>query len=632
MGKRIAVFSTPWSGEHIGGILKGIKRKAFEKGIDVFIFNNYSGYVGDKEFNDGEHNILRLPRLDLYDGILLIMNSVSAMDYVNDLIGRAMACQIPYLSIDQELEGAQFIGTDNYKAMAEMVEHLIVEHHCRTINYLGGPKDHGENSQRRRAYIDTLTKHGIMVEERRIVNFSFLRGDGERAYVAFEKEGVERPDAVVCANDEMACGYVNALNKRGYEVPRDVRVTGFDYSPYGRNFYPEIASVERSCENLGYAAVACILDMMDGKDIPERVYASHRIRPNTSCGCFGRPEDYAKQRVDVLDKQRWMDQSRWNINIMQRNMLVCETEAQFRKAMNSCLDMFHIHNICVMVDEQVYEKEFELDLMENRGPADYPERMRLLYWNRRPEHMGLEYVDTEKLVPDDFLQEEGAHICLAVPVHLNGMTFGYAVMEDGIDNIVDGNLFYIVNVINTTIRNIRQSNYIRKINERLQRMSMIDAMTGVYNRFALKELGEPLLRRNVEEGKGTVFLFADMDGLKMFNDTFGHDMGDEAIKALAEIMMHAFGEECFCVRYGGDEFLLMGSCESEAHAVEMKQAIQDRIRAFNEKELLPRNLSASLGYVFADGEEQKLSIEHYISKADEMMYQIKKQKKESRRS
>lgn len=633
MGKKIAVFSSPWSGEHVGGVFAGMRQKALESGTDVYIFNSYGGYEGGEDFNGGEFRIFGLPDLRQFDGVLLLLNSVSSMKHIAEVLEKTRECGIPCVSLDQEMDGAHFIGTDNYRAMYDMVEHLITEHGCRTLNFVGGPENHIENSQRRQAFRDALAKHGIPVDERRVRNYSFVNSDGQRAYEDFKKDGLETPDAVVCANDEMAIGYVETLLSNGHQVPGDVRVTGFDYSPYGQNYYPEIASVQRSCRNLGYDAVACILRIIDGEDVDMRLYSEHRVKPNTSCGCYAPAENYSLTRRKRQEKERQEWQARWSVNILQKQLLVCETEEQLAGALQFGLYSFAISNFCILIDEETYDKEYDYVKKGIVPVTGYPDRMRVLFWNRRSQERRPIIVDTVKILPDGFAEVEGrGHIFTVSPLHLRGVDFGYCVMEDGLDLVTDDNLFYLLGVVNSAIENVRQSDYIRRINERLQSMYLMDAMTGVYNRFALKEFGEKLLQENMKKKQGTVFLFADMDGLKVFNDTFGHDMGDEAIKSLADIMKNSYADDSFfCVRYGGDEFLLIGTCESDERARQIKKSIQGRIGAFNRKGRLPRDLSASLGYVFAAGEEENTSIDYYISKADEMMYQIKQKKKEKHR-
>ena len=102
MKKRIAVFSTAWNGEHIGGILAGMREKVKETGDDLYIFNSYGGFEAEPEYNDGEYNIFNLPLQSHLDGVVLISNN---MDSVNRLTAIIQACKkksIPCVTIDGE--------------------------------------------------------------------------------------------------------------------------------------------------------------------------------------------------------------------------------------------------------------------------------------------------------------------------------------------------------------------------------------------------------------------------------------------------------------------------------------------------------------------------------------------------
>ena len=119
-----------------------------------------------------------------------------------------------------------------------------------------------------------------------------------------------------------------------------------------------------------------------------------------------------------------------------------------------------------------------------------------------------------------------------------------------------------------------------------------------------------------------------MDSLKKLNDTYGHDAGDMAIKKLSEIINDSrLNDTCFCIRYGGDEFLMMGTCESDKEAELIKEKIENKISDYNKTNQLPATLSASIGYIIAEPNTLEYDIDYYISRADEIMYSIKKSRK-----
>ena len=84
MKKRIAVFSTAWNGEHIGGILRGMSETVKQTGDDLYIFNTYGGFEVGAEYNDCEYNIFQLPLKSHLDGVILIANNI---DSINRLMG-----------------------------------------------------------------------------------------------------------------------------------------------------------------------------------------------------------------------------------------------------------------------------------------------------------------------------------------------------------------------------------------------------------------------------------------------------------------------------------------------------------------------------------------------------------------
>ncbi len=71
MGKKIAVFTTAWDEEQIAGFLGGMRKKAEETGSDIYVFNNYGGFVNDEDYNDCEYVIFSLPQLEMFDGVVI---------------------------------------------------------------------------------------------------------------------------------------------------------------------------------------------------------------------------------------------------------------------------------------------------------------------------------------------------------------------------------------------------------------------------------------------------------------------------------------------------------------------------------------------------------------------------------
>ena len=643
MGKRIAVFSTAWNAELIGGILRGMSRRARETGNSLYIFNTYGGFHGEKEYNDCEYNIFELALKSDFDGAVIISNNIASRDRVVRLAARLRQRNIPCISVEQEADGTCMVGTDNYAAMSEVVEHLIEVHKCRVFNYVGGPAANIEAMQRRQAFCDTLRRHGIEPEARRMGDYSFSESDGEKAFNDFAKNGCLLADAVVCANDMMAIGFISKLEQCGYKVPEDMKVTGFDNTLKAQSNLPGLASVKRWDDELGRLCVDRMIGMMAGETYPKNEYSTYEYVPNESCGCvpFGAAEKHRKKEIfDILYTN---EEIRRKINYMQTRLMTAPSLEEFAVKLWWELDNFKLDNFCLLIDESQYKEndvEPSYEMPDKNGADDvlkphsleYPENMMLLLNKKSTDNRPVSFV-TSRLIPDGFLDEkEESHTIVFMPLHHNGRQFGYCVMENGIEYIENGSLYYWLSVLNTALETIRQSICIRELNKKLEHLYMYDVMTGIYNRFALQHVGAVLFEKNRREGRHTLFLFADMDGLKRINDTYGHEVGDAAIKAMALVLNDVKPDSSFfCLRYGGDEFLLMGSCDSEDEAAAIQTQIERRIEAYNSSGSLPAELSASIGHIISSPDEPELGMEDYIRTADKMMYRIKQERKKGRK-
>ena len=88
-------------------------------------------------------------------------------------------------------------------------------------------------------------------------------------------------------------------------------------------------------------------------------------------------------------------------------------------------------------------------------------------------------------------------------------------------------------------------------------LSLSDGLTGLYNRRGLFALGEHTMRSARRRAKGLGVIYVDVDGLKDINDRFGHAQGDEALRAVADVIRASIRESDVVGRVGGDEFVVL---------------------------------------------------------------------------
>lgn len=167
-----------------------------------------------------------------------------------------------------------------------------------------------------------------------------------------------------------------------------------------------------------------------------------------------------------------------------------------------------------------------------------------------------------------------------------------------------------------------------KMNERIRTMSFTDELTGLYNRRGFFTLIEHLLKMAKRQDKGLFMLYADLDNLKVINDTWGHRVGDMALIDIAQILKENFRESDIIARIGGDEFVVMpvGTDGDDMTAILVR--LQNAIDIHNLQNIQNYAISVSTGISYYDP-KFPVSVDKLLAQADTSMYEQKRNRKNS---
>ena len=164
----------------------------------------------------------------------------------------------------------------------------------------------------------------------------------------------------------------------------------------------------------------------------------------------------------------------------------------------------------------------------------------------------------------------------------------------------------------------------------LRSLSLIDDLTGLYNRRGFADLGEQYLKLARRSGRGVTMVFLDLDGFKSINDSLGHHVGDRALIKVADILRVTFRRSDIIARLGGDEFGVLALEAADESASLLVERLRERVVDFNETSAEPFQLSISIGMARQDQDgDRRARLDEMVSEADEAMYREKHGKQSS---
>lgn len=164
----------------------------------------------------------------------------------------------------------------------------------------------------------------------------------------------------------------------------------------------------------------------------------------------------------------------------------------------------------------------------------------------------------------------------------------------------------------------------------LEKLTNVDHLTQVYNRYAMDSLLPKALDKIKREQSSAAIFMIDLDCFKEYNDHYGHVNGDDVLRKIASTLQHWKGTDDLCFRYGGDEFLLFIA------DIDIKQCEQKALQLLNQvRELqIPHRysrvssyVSITIGIQYCEQIPTGITPEQFVSTADKALFHAKNQQR-----
>ncbi len=162
----------------------------------------------------------------------------------------------------------------------------------------------------------------------------------------------------------------------------------------------------------------------------------------------------------------------------------------------------------------------------------------------------------------------------------------------------------------------------KNIIDQLHMLSLIDELTGLYNRRGFINLAEQQLRLAKRLKKEILVLFADVDNLKFVNDNFGHKEGDSVLTSTANILRKTFRESDILARIGGDEFVVLTIDTNYSTIEGITKRLHKNFEEYNKFQRHSYNLTVSTG-ISTFKANSVCTVYELLDSADKLMYHQK---------
>ena len=343
--------------------------------------------------------------------------------------------------------------------------------------------------------------------------------------------------------------------------------------------------------------------------------------PSESCGCPA-SEEAIKNRYNALRSSYFDSLQQSIMDVFFQRMTISLSFATekadfYEKGIKNTSDVPLMGaDYCICTEPNFFELDDDQCPSRIRG---YSSNMDILYERRGGKSMPLRQFDPKMLYPD-YVREEGtSNIFVFAPLNYLNYIIGFVAIKNSPALLYNISLSKYLKNMDALLFNLRRHIFAEKTNHELKQIYMTDALTGIYNRTGCQKVLYDFIASQKENGQRSILVFADIDRMKTINDVYGHLNGDLAIKATAEAFTRYSPNDWLFGRYGGDEFIAVGSCPDDdaidSLIREISESMSEEFKSLN----LNFMLHASIGYaVIEPGDDGK--IDDYIDRADKYMY------------
>jgi len=307
MSKTIAWLSTPMDGTNEYLCWQGARNFASKHGINIIAL--LGNRINPQNASEDHANIIyKLVDKTKIDGVIIWASQIGTYVTQNEILPFCKSFEpLPIVTLNLSLPGIPCVASDDYNGMKEIVNHFIKVHNFDKIAFARGPLNKEVAEKRYNGYLDALKENNIPIDQKLITDPGGIMNRGKIIINDFFETKHLKPktdiQVITCYNITLATECTDALRARGIDIPREITLSGFDYTNESVGNIPQLTTQKVKFNEIGEKAVSTIIDIFEGKKVADKILVPPQLIIKQSCGCQSAIVSHAKAFFDKQMKE-----------------------------------------------------------------------------------------------------------------------------------------------------------------------------------------------------------------------------------------------------------------------------------------------------------------------------------------
>ena len=383
-------------------------------------------------------------------------------------------------------------------------------------------------------------------------------------------------DAIFALNDDMAIACIDFFQEKGRKVPENLLVTGFDDLRKASFNIPAVSTVSQRVMQQGYVAARTLVDMIMGRRVPpvQKIDCKAILRESTNAAKYIskiKNSDYIElDRASLAGTRSQTSVLEW----FNRRALIYRvakfyadtranlSEPELLEHLNYGIKSLGIKFAAIVAFDKAVESIDVFEYFHLPHIAylfSYYDAENQVFFDKRQQQVIFD--PTRGILPEN-LRKSSHNPFIAISLFSGTMQYGYLIVEQTDQDaayyaLLAKSISSLLSAIYYNTEVIRIQEQIRQQCAVLDRITHTDELTGVMNRRGLLDFGQQTLNLEKSMRQIGMLVYCNINGIRYINDYFGHESGDKAIIAEAEIVSRSFRLNDVIARIGGDEFVAL---------------------------------------------------------------------------